>query len=225
MTMARISVTDYFTTIITTLNERLGELCEQTGSRFLSLVYQAVENPEQPFTLIPEITRDGAHFNFKGYELLGQAMVDELREWGVEPGSRIVLVGDSITAGYPEYEPLLLGLNYGDEKHSFGYHIRTLLQCDVVNCGISGDFTSSMATRLSTHLREGPDLVILQGGANDAYHSMEMRTGMVTGEMAENTVEAILGNFRAMMEECVDEGIRCAVIPLLPFYGEFIPGE
>lgn len=223
--MAPISVTDYFTTIITSLNDNLEQLCADTRSRFLFSMFKAVEDPTKPFSLISEITRDGAHFNFGGYELLGRTIVNELQQMNVEPGSRVLLVGDSITAGYPEYEPLLLGLNYGDEQHSFGYYIRTELGCDVVNCGISGDLTSSMASRLSTHLQVEPDLVILQGGANDAYYSMEMRTGIVTEEMAENIVGSILGNFEAMIQECRGEGVRCAVMPLLPFYGEFLMGE
>jgi lysophospholipase L1-like esterase len=225
MRMTRISVTQYFSTIIRSLNERLATLCSETDSLFISGTFQAVEDPERPFSLLSHITRDGAHFNLEGYAVLGQAIVDDLRAWGVKPGSRVLLVGDSITAGYPEYEPLLLGLNYGDEEHSFGYHIRTLLNCDVVNCGISGDHTSSMVTRLATHLQVRPDVVILQGGANDAFMSMEMGSGQVTSEMADKITDTIFKNFRDMVEECKDGGYRCAVLPLLPFYGEFMQGE
>jgi len=35
----------------------------------------------------------------------------------------------------------------------------------------------------------------------------------------------IIGNFRDMIEECGEGGYRCAVMPLLPFYGEFMQGE
>jgi len=200
------------------------ELCTETESLFLTALFQAVENPENPLTLIPEITRDGAHFNFQGYELLGSTIVREL-EGVVKNGDRVLLIGDSITAGYPEYEPLLLGKNYGDEQHSFGYYIRTLLGCEVINCGISGDMTSSMASRLSEHLKHEPDFVIMQGGANDAYYSMEMRTGIVTETMAHRIVDEIIENFRDMVDECSEAGVGRAVIPLLPFYGEFMADE
>ena len=129
-----------------------------------------------------------------------------------------LLVGDSITAGYPEYEPLLLGKNFGDEKHSFGYYLRTMLGYEVVNCGLSGDLTSSMASRISEHLKVGPDLVILQGGANDAYYSVETRAGVVTDERAREMVRSIFENFRSMVEECEEVGVPRAIIPLLPFY-------
>jgi len=215
--MTRISVSAYFTTIISRLNNKLRQLCEETNTFFLYQVYNAVENPEKPLTLIPEITRDGAHFNFQGYEVLGKAIVGAL-DGVVKPGSRVMLIGDSITAGYPEYEPLLLGKNYGDEKHSFGYYIRTMLECEVVNCGISGDLTSSMATRISEHLKCEPDYVIMQGGANDAYYSIETRTGGVTGERAAIIADTIFKDFRSMVEECRDRGVPRGIIPLLPFY-------
>lgn len=222
--MPGISVTEYFRTIIINLNEGLGELCAVTGCHILSGVVEAVEDPDHPFTLIPRLTHDGAHLTFEGYERLGRAIVRTLREWGCESGSRVLLVGDSITAGYPEYEPLLLGPGYGDERHSFGYLIRTMLTCTVINCGISGDLTSSMVSRLPVHLREEPDMVILQGGANDAYHSIEMREHHLTRAMAEGIAASILSNFRRMIEICRERDIRCAVIPLLPFY-DGSPGE
>lgn len=215
--MTRIPVSKFFTTIIGSLNERLREYCKETGSHFLHGVYDAVENPKKSFTLIPEITRDGAHFNFQGYEIMGRAVVAGLNDV-VKPGWKVLLVGDSITAGFPEYEPLLLGRNYGDEKHSYGYYLRTMLDCDVENCGLSGDLTSSMASRISQHLQWDPDLAILQGGANDAYYSAETRTGVVTQERALEMTESIYGNFKSMIKDCMEKGAERAIIPMLPFY-------
>ena len=149
----------------------------------------------------------------------------ELLRGQVAQGSRVLLIGDSITAGYPEYEPLLLGTGYGDEKHSFGFYIRTMLDCEVVNCGISGDLTSSMVSRLPVHLQEEPNFVIMQGGANDAYYSMEMRSGLITLEMTQKIVEEMAGNFRSMVQQCQDAGVSRAIMPLLPFYGEFVAGD
>lgn len=219
--MPRISVTEYFTAVIMDLNANLERLCTETDTYFLKALFTAVEDPDRPMTLKPEITRDGAHFNLLGYEILGNAIVGLLRDV-VKQGSRILLIGDSITAGYPEYEPLLLGKGYGDEKHSFGYYLRTMLDCEVVNCGISGDLTSSMVSRLPVHLQEEPDLVIMQGGANDAYYSMEMRSGLMNREMEQKIVQEMAGNFRSMVEECQEAEVGRAIIPLLPFYGEFV---
>ena len=93
------------------------------------------------------------------------------------------------------------------------------------NCGLSGDFTSSMASRISRHLEVKPDLVILQGGANDAYYCVETRAGVVTNERAREIVKSIVGNFRSMVENCVEAGVQRAIIPLLPFYDSVLIPE
>ena len=179
--------------------------------------YRTMENPDRSFTIMPEYTRDGAHFNHDGYRALGNILVSVLKDV-IKRDSTVLLVGDSITAGFPEYEPVLLGTGYGDESHTFGHYLRTMLDCKVVNKGISGDFTSSMATRLGDHLTCEPELVILQGGANDAFYSVEEHRGSITSEKAVQMADNIFSNFHKMARECMEFGVKRAIIPLLPFY-------
>ncbi len=215
--MRGIPVSQYFSIIINHLNERLRVLCQENEMMFLKGAYDAVADPDRPLALIREYTSDGAHFNYKGYEVLGSAICTAL-ENVLKPGGTVLLVGDSITAGFPEYEPLLFGSGYGDERHTFGYAIKVIFDCRVINKGISGDFTFSMAGRISDYFDPMPDLVILQGGANDAFNSAEMRSGPLNEDGARLVADTIYANFVEMAEECSDLNVNVAIIPLLPFY-------
>lgn len=215
--MRGIPVSRYFSIIIDHLNERLHDLCQEKGLLFLKEAYNAVLDPDRPFALIKEYTSDGAHFNYKGYEVLGNAISSVLED-SLKPGDTVLLVGDSITAGFPEYEPLLFGSGYGDERHSFGFAIRVMLDCRVFNKGISGDFTFSMAGRIADYFDPIPDLAILQGGANDAFNSAEMRSGPLDEKGARLMADTIFANFVEMVGECEDHKVKVAIIPLLPFY-------
>ena len=213
--MEHLTEFDYFRIILESLNSQLEMLCKDTGSLFLREVFEAVEDPEMDFALQPELTSDGAHFNYAGYETIGRTLCAALQDRGgdelVKEGARVLLLGDSITAGYPEYEPLLiersalnrtselrssllLGASCGDERHSFGYYLRTVLGLEVANRGISGDLTSSMVRRLDGYLAPPPDLVILQGGANDAFHSLPFRESRRTGERSRHYANEIFSN-------------------------------
>jgi len=215
--MTGLSDFEYLSTIISRLNPRLENLCHSTGTRYLREVYEAVEDPEMQYALRPELTSDGAHFNYTGYEVIGRALCAAL-ENEVEKGESVVLLGDSITAGYPEYEPLLMGENYGDERHSFGYFLRTVLGLKVANKGISGDLTTSMVRRMDEYMVPPPDMVIFQGGANDAFNSLPFRKEQRTRERATGMAGLIYNSFNAMVGNCTKKGARGAVIPLLPFH-------
>ena len=214
-----LGVTDYFQALIDQLNGRLQEMCSQMEALWLVELFGAVSAGVRPYALRPELTRDGCHFNHAGYEVLGHTVSECLREL-VEPEQLVLLMGDSITAGYPEYEPVLLGPEAGDETHSFGYYLRTLLDCRISNHGLSGDFTSNMIERMQEALDLEPDWVILQGGANDAFASLALGRGGLDRRRAMTEAQDICENFERMARMCVNHRIKVGVIPLLPFSAE-----
>jgi len=208
----------YFKTILQELNSALSRFCEETGLIFLDEVYQAVADTGRNFSLKPSLTLDGAHFNYEGYERIGHAMCQGLKE-EIKKDDVVLLVGDSITAGFPGYEPVLMGEFAGDEKHSFGYYLRTVLGCRVINKGISGDFTSNMVRRIGEYLAPPPDFVVLQGGANDAFSTLGFDGRHLGRARACSVANDIFGNLRAMAEMCLEQDCVVAVVPLLPFFG------
>ena len=208
----------YFTTILQELNSALSRFCEEKGQIFLDEVYQAVADTGRRISLKPSLTSDGAHFNYEGYEIMGHAMC-EILKGDIKENDVVLLVGDSITAGFPRYEPVLMGESAGDEKHSFGYYLRTVLGCRVINKGISGDFTSNMVRRIEGYLAPLPDFVILQGGANDAFSTLGFDGRQLSRAQACAVAGDIFENLRAMAEMCLERGCVVAVVPLLPFFG------
>ena len=214
----------YFKVLMNQLNGRLQELCMRTDSLFLPQVYQAVEDEKRPFALRPEFTRDGCHFNHVGYEVIGNLLSDSLHA-KLKEGDRVLLLGDSITAGYPEYEPVMMGEEAGDETHSFGYYLKNNLGVEVANKGISGDFTSSMVDRLEEYLEPEPVLTILQGGANDAFASLSLGAAGLNQNHALDVAHTIYDNFEAMVQRCQSADVPVALIPLLPFYTEGLQND
>jgi acyl-CoA thioesterase-1 len=80
---------------------------------------------------------------------------------------RIVVFGDSLTAGY--------GLT---EEASFPAQLQAALRASgndviVINAGISGDTTASGLSRLDWSLTDRPDLVIVELGGNDALRGID----------------------------------------------------
>jgi len=80
--------------------------------------------------------------------------------------TRIVVVGDSLTAGYgldeDEAYPVLLERELGERGWSV----------EVVNGGVSGDTTAGGRARLDWLLRQGPAIVVLALGANDSLRGL-----------------------------------------------------
>lgn len=214
-----LGVNEYFQALIDQVNGRLQEMCSQMEALWLVDLFSAVSAGVRPYALRPELSMDGCHFNHAGYEILGQTLSDLLQEQ-VGPDQSILLMGDSITAGYPEYEPVLMGPEAGDETHSFGYHLRTRLECRVTNQGLSGDFTSNMIDRLEQALELEPNWVILQGGSNDAFSSLALGRKGLNRRRAIDEARDICENFERMARLCSNQQINVAVIPLLPFSAE-----
>lgn len=100
---------------------------------------------------------------------------------------KIVAMGDSITEGYPF-----------TNQESWVEILAQDLNCQVLNQGICGDFTSSMRERFKRDvLAYAPSHVIILGGANDAYEKIPL--------------ENVSANFMVMVGLCWQHGI----IPIL----------
>ncbi len=87
--------------------------------------------------------------------------------WSPAGAKTILAFGDSLTAGY--------GLNGQD---SFPSRLEAALQesghdVRVINGGVSGDTTAGGLSRLNWLMQEGPDLVIVELGANDALRGLD----------------------------------------------------
>lgn len=80
---------------------------------------------------------------------------------------RVVFLGDSLTAGYT------LG-----EEQAFPHLVGELLadrgiEVDVVNAGVSGDTSAGGLRRLDWLLRQEPDLLVVELGANDGLRGLD----------------------------------------------------
>ena len=103
---------------------------------------------------------------------------------------RIVLVGDSITEGWTEFNPGFFQEN------------------NMVNRGISGQTTPQMLIRLkqdAIHLN--PKIIIINGGTNDIW-----------GNTGPSTPEMIIDNLCSMAEIAVKNEISVALSTILPVY-------
>ena len=105
-------------------------------------------------------------------------------------GDRIVLVGDSITEGWTEFNPEFFQDN------------------NMINRGISGQTTPQMLIRLkqdAIHL--GPKIIIINGGTNDIW-----------GNTGPSTPEMIIDNLCSMAEIATKNDIDVALSTILPVY-------
>ena len=81
--------------------------------------------------------------------------------------ARIVVLGDSLTAGY------MLS-----EKDAFPAQLERKLKAsgadvEIINAGVSGDTTAAGLARLDWAVPDGTDAVILELGANDALRGLD----------------------------------------------------
>lgn len=115
---------------------------------------------------------------------------------------RLLIIGDSLTAGYGLQEtqayPALLQQRLQQDGHSI----------TVVNGGLSGDTTTGGLTRLAWLLRSKPDLVLIALGANDGLRGMDVSVSQA--------------NLSKMIEQCQQAGARVALagIDLPTNYGD-----
>lgn len=111
---------------------------------------------------------------------------------------KILAFGDSLTAGY--------GLG---PQESFASRLQQRLLTDgwkvkVINGGVSGETTHDGLLRLNSLLRQNPDVVIVQFGANDLFVGLK-------AEQVRTNLEKIIDACRDHGAEVILAGIACLV--------------
>jgi acyl-CoA thioesterase-1 len=92
---------------------------------------------------------------------------------------RLVVLGDSLAAGYGLQEADSFPRQLESALRLAGNNVR------VINAGVSGDTTAGGLARLDWVLRDNPDLVIVELGANDALRGLNT-------EMTRSNLDAVL---------------------------------
>lgn len=121
------------------------------------------------------------------------------------PKLLVAALGDSITAGAPLWDPdpaLRAQIPAPDRRSQYGYWAeRALRQAEFRNCGVPGERTDQIATRLEA-CAAGAEVLIVQGGVND------IAQGIAPAPAARN--------LRAMVRRGKELGLRVAIVELLP---------
>jgi len=114
----------------------------------------------------------------------------------VEADIKILVLGDSLTAGY--------GLPL---EQAFPAQLETALcqrghSVQVVNAGISGDTSAGGAARLAWSLSDRPDIVIIELGANDALRGLspqqtEANLAAIIEQVEQENMIALLTGMKA----------------------------
>ena len=109
---------------------------------------------------------------------------------------RIVVLGDSLTAGY--------GL---PKRHGFTEQLQTALRAEgrdilVINAGVSGDTSAGGRARLGWALADRPDVVMLELGANDGLRGIEPKVtkenlDAILGELQRKGIPVLFAGMRA----------------------------
>jgi lysophospholipase L1-like esterase len=122
----------------------------------------------------------------------------------------VAALGDSITAGTPLWDPdpgSRTQIPEPDPRSQYGYWAeRALPGTRFRNCGVNGERTDQIATRLDD-CAEGADVLIVQGGVNDIAQAVPL--------------EDVAQNLRAMVRRGEALGLRVAVVELLPWNGGY----
>ena len=109
------------------------------------------------------------------------------------PGAtRIVFLGDSLTAGYGVAEADAFPALVADGLQRAGHDV------DVLNAGVSGDTSAGGVSRIDWVLRARPDVLVLELGGNDALR----------GQPLENTER----NLRIIVERPREAGARVIIL-------------
>lgn len=83
-----------------------------------------------------------------------------------EPAKRLLVLGDSLTAGYGLVEEEAFPVQLEKALQRSGHKVT------VINAGVSGDTSAGGLARLEWALADAPDLVIVELGGNDALRGL-----------------------------------------------------
>lgn len=113
----------------------------------------------------------------------------------------VVFFGDSLTAGYGLEESQAFPALLAAQLAAAGTPIRA------VNTGVSGDTSAGGVARLPWLLKQHPDVLVVELGANDA--------------MRGQPAAATEGNLRRIVETAKSQGVRVLLVGMLapPNYG------
>lgn len=136
---------------------------------------------------------------------------------GEDPGLvAVAAVGDSITAGNPEYDPdpaqreaLGFGADPTSQYEYWAAEVEPAL--DFANCGVFGERTDEIAVRLAD-CAKGMDAVIVQGGINDIAQALGSGS-----QATEKAVSSAAANIDGMLAQAEDLGLEPAVANVLPW--------
>jgi len=119
----------------------------------------------------------------------------------------ILALGDSITAGAPEFRSPAEAPpeGRGNPKSQYAYWIQQKYPAwTVKNRGISRQTTADVLERLDREIQQAqPQMIILMAGVNDIYRGIALET--------------LLANLQAMYEKIQARGIPLMVLTVLPY--------
>jgi acyl-CoA thioesterase-1 len=113
----------------------------------------------------------------------------------------IIFLGNSLTAGYGLSEEQAFPAVLAGRLEAAGNPVR------VVNAGISGDTTAGGLSRLEWLLSQGPEIVVVELGANDGLRGLSLA-------QTESNLDQII-------RRCTDRGVRVLLVGMKipPSYG------
>jgi acyl-CoA thioesterase-1 len=114
----------------------------------------------------------------------------------VESTKRLLILGDSLTAGYGLMEEEAFPMQLQKALQRAGHNVK------VINAGVSGDTTAGGLARLEWALADVPHLVLIELGGNDALRGLppeETFTNLdaILGRLKEVGVPVILAGMQA----------------------------
>lgn len=130
---------------------------------------------------------------------------------------RIMTIGDSITAGHPNFWAETMT---GNEKSQYQYWLNRRLknQFEIINKGYGSDTTDRMLDRFDKDvLGYNASYCIIQGGTNDLYWAMAEADGNQAA--LDMKVQVMKDNIKEMVKRCWDNGIHPIVGTLIPRTG------
>jgi len=143
---------------------------------------------------------------------------------------RLLVLGDSLTAGYGLQPADSFPAQLEEALHDAGYDVR------VINAGVSGDTTAGGLSRLAWALSDQPHIVLLELGGNDALRGLPpaetyANLDAILARLENHAISVILAGMQAPRNLGEDyttafDAIypRLASKYALPFYPFFLEG-
>lgn len=116
--------------------------------------------------------------------IVGCAALPSLANHSAENAARLLILGDSLAAGYGLAPQQAFPVQLEQALRQAGHAVT------VINAGVSGDTTAGGLARLEWALADRPDLVMIELGGNDALRGLPPQTTLAN-------LEAILARLAA----------------------------